>query len=277
MPSPEQLQRSVFKWVQAADDEARGRPGVVRAHQTITAQEVARKYGVPEDKLRGYIKGEIEEEASCKSLPFTFIMFVSFSFVVYWHDPVIPVNDVEDSLTFDVEENANFAFSSPFIGHKGIYDVNSYADFWSWMIKGFIPLVFVQDRIYSEGREADDPDIQNAFTSYLRHRRGLWLNYNKIVGGVRIRQERGDAGECETTESLIPFYKYHCVHHPRDYILYPEKSTAKHTEDPSREFWLWVNEDQSTLLKILEDKEREGWLDRQTRKIEIAIPFSMAI
>eukprot|EP00971_Amphidinium_carterae_P097435 1928071-Amphidinium_carterae.1 len=36
-------------------------------------------------------------------------------------------------------------------GHKGVYDVNSHADFWSWMNHGLIPLLYIQDTmIHSE-------------------------------------------------------------------------------------------------------------------------------
>lgn len=278
----EQLQRSVFKWVQAADDEAHGHAAlekgkVKKTNAMITAQEVARKYGVPEDKLRNYIRHEIEEEASCRALPFTLLMFMSYVGVVLWHDPVVPINDVEDSIAFDIEENANFAFTDiniKIMGHKAIYDINSYADFWSWMIQGFVPLMYAQERGFAEGRDMDDPEVIAVSKTLARHERGYLLQYNKIVGGIRIRQERGKTQTCGSLDILLPFYNQACVGNLEGsgYELAPELATAKHTIDPQREFWIWANEDAQDVLDTMIQKEKDGWLDRETKKIEISIP-----
>jgi len=271
----DQLQRSVFRWVQAADDleKAEGNKKV-KNHATITAQEVARYYGVPDDTLRNYIRGEIEEETSCKSLPFTLVMFMSYTAVVMWHDPVIPINDVEESLTFDLVENANFAFSNPIMGNKGVHDINSATDFWSWIIKGFVPLVFVQERGFAEERDMDDPEIAALAGPVDEQFRGIWLNFNRIVGGVRVRQERGDPQTCTSLTILQKFYNMECqgTMAGSGYELYPERETARYTRDPQREFWLWNDQNQTTMLADLTMKEKDGWLDRGTTKIEIAIP-----
>merc|ERR1719265_838278 len=49
----------------------------------------------------------------------------------------------------DIMENANFAWSHAF-GHKGLVDVHSFGDFWSWTRLGFIPLVVQPSWSYSE-------------------------------------------------------------------------------------------------------------------------------
>jgi len=274
----DQLQRSVFKWVEAADDLAR-QSGKTPAHKhtTITAKEVARKHGVPEDRLRSYIRNEIEEASSCQALPFTLLMLGSYTAAVMWHHPVVPVNDVEDSLMFDIEDNANFAFTSDNIGFKGFHDINSHADFWSWMNLGFVPLAFPQESVFAEGRDMDDPEIMRAQRSQVieRERRGYWLHYNKIIGGIRVRQEEGTDQTCDSLTLLHSFYGQRCfgTMSGSGYELEPELTTAKYTLEPVKEFWLWANEDINSLLAILKQKEKEVWLSRATSKIEIAIPI----
>merc|ERR1719399_635500 len=59
-----------------------------------------------------------------------------------------PIYVQEHSIEFDLFENANFAFGGivPFenggMGHKTLFDVNSVADFWSWLSMGLVPLLY---------------------------------------------------------------------------------------------------------------------------------------
>mmetsp|Transcript_60169 Transcript_60169/g.105411 ORF Transcript_60169/g.105411 Transcript_60169/m.105411 type:complete len:1208 (+) Transcript_60169:107-3730(+) len=280
MSEEKQLQRSVFRWVQAEDEARAAAVGAQHAHKLhaqITAKEVAREYGVPEDTLTKHIQGEIEEaESCCFALPFTLLMVTSYTMVCYGHDSVVPVNAVEDSITFDIEENANFAFSSLWIGHKTIYDVNSHADFWSWMIQGLIPLIFIQERQWAEGTEGfEDPEwikiVQDNSYALDREDRGFLLHYNRIVGGLRLRQEVSTQDGCTTLDVLLPFYERKCVGGLK-YEIYPEMWTARSTTDPQREFWLWAHDDVKEVIDLLREKEIEHWLDDRTMKIEIAIP-----
>merc|ERR1719426_705682 len=99
-----------------------------------------------------------------------------------------------------------------------MFDVNSIADFWSWLHIGFLPLVVQHSWGFSE-------DLQNAYTSLQATHpfntadlpgqygypaasddslnslgppnvsipiRDDYLHYNRIVGGIRMRQERAE-------------------------------------------------------------------------------------
>eukprot|EP00928_Gymnodinium_smaydae_P027639 TRINITY_DN21307_c0_g1_i1.p1 TRINITY_DN21307_c0_g1~~TRINITY_DN21307_c0_g1_i1.p1 ORF type:complete len:1076 (+),score=167.63 TRINITY_DN21307_c0_g1_i1:57-3230(+) len=272
------LQRSVFRWLHLVD----ARRGVLKQekpHSQITAEEVSQKYGVPDDVLLSHIEAEVLEAETFQTLPYTLMMMVAFTVAVVLHDPVVPVNAVEDSIAFDIKENANFAFAGNWMGHKSIEDVNSHADFWSWMIRGFLPLIFQQSTTWSEDLPLDDPVVAAANENFPREQRGMVLNYNRLVGGVRLRSERsGEA--CQTMPSLLRFYDQSCVG-GQGYELYPElypgfgaHITYPVESGPGEAFWLYSHDDYSELLDTLWTKETtERWLDKSTRKIEIALPM----
>eukprot|EP00971_Amphidinium_carterae_P246745 4900531-Amphidinium_carterae.1 len=258
-----QLPRGNFSWLpQLMDDDVTN-----HTHTTITATEIASKYGCPEEHILSYLRREIEEAESCQSLPFTVLMIAAFTVMIIAHDPIIPINSVEDSLMHDVVENANFAFTSPWIGHKGFENVNSYSDFWSFMIRGFIPLVFQQSFAYSESLNITNPAIASRLPEFTQW--GMMLNYNRLLGGVRVRQERSSPFACTTPGAT--FYARDCVG-GFGYELFPETWVAFTTTDPQREFWLWASESLEDLVAQTEVQELDGWLDEQTRKIEVALP-----
>lgn len=257
------LQKSVFPWLSFQN-------GGVKLHSTTSAREVALDSGVPQAYFQTYLNRQIREEAALKSLPFTLLMVVTYTLMVIMHNLVEPINAVEDSLAGDID-NANFAFTSPYIGHKGLEDVNSHADFWSWAIQGFAPLMFIQGTSWAEGHE-EDPLLVAASYDYPRWERGYWLHYNRIVGGIRFRQERSEDVVCDSVPELLRFYAKTCVGGDK-YKIYPELPDAAYMAEPQGAFWLWIQEDLDDVLDLLQAKEAEEfWLDNRTMKIEIAIP-----
>merc|ERR1719183_1018029 len=148
--------------------------------------------------------------------------------MVIQHDNAPAINAVEDAVEFDIMENANFAFAE-YMGHKNVLDVNSHADFWSWMQKGFIPLIFIQEQGVAENRNTTDPQISQFMTHIPRERRGIMLQYNRIVMGVRMRQERSEKEKkCTSMASLHDFFGAKCVEQ-FGYELDPEIFTARKT------------------------------------------------
>jgi len=276
------MEPSILKWVKLKTKD--GAP-----HPTVSAQEVASTHGVPRAVLRDYLDHECAEAEACWGLPFTLLLVISYAIVALSHDNAVDLRAVEDSLDHDILENANFAWVGPFIGHKTFDDVNSIADFWSWMHKGLLPLVFIQSRQFSEnylvttssdihpasGGALNDQQKQDYFEAEEDLPRGFWLHYNRIVGGIRLVQERSgegrDSEECNTLEELLPIYDLKCVF-GLGYELDVEMRTARKTTDPEREVWLYAFESYDKLEQQVWDLERSRWLDRHTRKIEIAIP-----
>jgi len=254
---------------------------------TISSETVARDHGVPSKILVEYLKSEIAEAEACRTLPFTMLLVISYALMAIAHDDAPNVRSVQDSLREDIIENANFAFTGPYMGHKNMEDVNSHADFWSWLMHGMLPLIFIQETPFHEGFNPDEPwyeeQIVSGDTFVPPEQRGLWLHFNRIVGGIRLVQERSgvdaefpdDGFRCETRSQVLPLYNRLCVG-GLDYNIDPElglpAERAQTTINPQREEWLYVWEDYTTLQEKVTRLEQEAWLDRQTKKVELAIP-----
>mmetsp|Transcript_16917 Transcript_16917/g.39391 ORF Transcript_16917/g.39391 Transcript_16917/m.39391 type:complete len:831 (+) Transcript_16917:79-2571(+) len=272
------LQRTVFHWVPQDPDG--------RVHLTISSEAVAKDHGVPSKILVEYLKSEIAEAEACRSLPFTLLLVISYAVMSISHDDAPNVRAVQDSLKEDIVENANFAFTGPYMGHKSMEDVNSHADFWSWLTQGMLPLIFNQERQFHEGFNENEPWYQDALAKHNEippEERGFWLHYNRIVGGVRLVQERSggdgvypnDGFVCDTRKDVLELYNRLCVG-GTDYNIDPElglpDELALRTKDPQREVWLYVFDDFEDIEAQVINLEQTGWLDRQTKKIELGIP-----
>lgn len=268
----EHVQRDIFTWIRISEEaEAEAKDGEMtrwnKGHATITAREVAEKYGVPREHVVKYLSDEIEEEKSCLSLPFTLGMVTVYGLMVSQHNRIHPVHAVEDSIIFLIEEDAEFAFSNSQHGHKSMYDVDSFQEYWSWLIDGFIPLLFDQESDYSEGFSGLEESMV-----VPRAERGFVLNYNRIIGGIRLRQERSWKQECSSTSDLWQFYGKSCVG-GHGYELWPETWEAYGVMNASYEWWLYIHDDIDEVLHEAVEKETSGWLTDETRKIELGIPL----
>lgn len=237
-------------------------------------------------------------------MPFSLLLVVAYCCVIIENDNAAAVNAVEDSIAFDIGENANFAFVGP-MGFKGMWDVNSYQDFWSWLSLGLIPLIFVQSRGFSENYFEGDPlNMLNASNRYcdasdpycrisektLKEldmdpwfvndtRRGLYIGHNRIVGGIRLSQERfeedeEDPWECASPNALIPVYNMECVG-GFGYEMDPEMWDARATAEDMRKSTQWVYAEWplESIQGFIWNLERLGWLDKRTQKVEIALPI----
>lgn len=262
------LQAAVFPWLNK-DVCPNG-----KLPRTITAEDLVVKHGVPRKIFKDHIQSEIDEADACMGLPFTLLMVASFAFMAIAHDNAPAINAVEDSITFDITENANFAFSGH-MGHKNIDDVNSNADFWSWVSKGFVALIFQQSRSFHEDHDPTDQRFINASKYFPPSERGFLLSYNRIVGAVRFSQERSGEDEekepCGSDATLLNFFDEQCVH-GHGYELDPEMLIARLTTNRKRVRFLYTFEDYDDLQHKVMKMESEHWLDRHTRKIEIAMP-----
>jgi hypothetical protein len=156
------------------------------------------------------------------------------------------------------------------MGHKGVEDVNSVADFWSWVSNGLVPLIFQQGRTFHEGYNETDEWYENN-TDVPMTSRGVWLTYNRIVGGIRLRQQRSKNIGCESVKALLPVYDMSCVG-GLGYELDPEIRNARFTSDSVREVWLYTYSDLADLQQQVWALEQTKWLDRLTMKVEASIP-----
>merc|ERR1719199_1009102 len=106
----------------------------------------------------------MEQSASCQALPFTLMLVISYAAVAISHMNAPLVRAVEHSISFDVEDNANFAYDSDFAGHKDLHEVNSITDFWSFMSVGLVPLLWVQEKSWSEDATFRNGSIEPGLT-----------------------------------------------------------------------------------------------------------------
>lgn len=123
-----------------------------RQFAALTKQEQLKRNiwrrGVPARDIKSYLDDELAQEQACIGLIWAVLMLVFFCMGVFSHMRLEEAHAEDYAVVFDLTENANFAFSGsiPYengrMGHKGMDDINSIPDFWSWMNLGLVPLLF---------------------------------------------------------------------------------------------------------------------------------------
>lgn len=215
-------------------------------HTALSTEEKAEEIGASCKAVKAFIRKEMSEADACLELPGVILLFVAYVLAVCFHERYWILFAVDHAISFDITENANFAFSGnqPFengrMGHKTIFDVNNVPDFWSWMSMGLVPLLWIEAWDLSEARanvmamctnasEAlksfgwsaqdaqrtalpamfkDCPDSvpelpREYFGEQAEERYGMYLYYNRIVGGLRLRQEASEEIECPGDPELV--------------------------------------------------------------------------
>lgn len=273
-----------------------------------------------------WIKKQLDTEQACLELPVTMLLLVVFSTLALLHLKQHVVLSVEQAIEIDIMENANFAFEHAF-GNKGIVDVHSFADFWSWLRLGFVPLVIQPSWSYSE-RYTEDERSLFASTPAAEHvPQGSWsigafgkgarslpvagdyLHYNRIIGGVRFRQQVAEASEglCKfpTKTHLEGWHEWYgkpCMPAWQELGFQPTSPDAEHFLHPERVEWMLTGQmsldDMLAMVVDMEDgcaqleaKNRTGengtgsclckwcakqsptspWLTEQTQRLEISM------
>lgn len=126
--------------------------------ERLSPQQKLKVEGVPTAQVIGYLESEIAQMNACLQLPLAVMIFVCFALSVLLHEKIDMLHAVDKAITWDIEENANFAFSGnvPFengrMGHKNIFDVNTHADFWSWFDMGLVSLFWNDQWDLNEAR-----------------------------------------------------------------------------------------------------------------------------
>eukprot|EP00429_Kryptoperidinium_foliaceum_P003407 CAMPEP_0176005568 /NCGR_PEP_ID=MMETSP0120_2-20121206/2274_1 /TAXON_ID=160619 /ORGANISM="Kryptoperidinium foliaceum, Strain CCMP 1326" /LENGTH=719 /DNA_ID=CAMNT_0017338281 /DNA_START=206 /DNA_END=2365 /DNA_ORIENTATION=+ len=226
---------------------------------------MATTHGVTEHIFRDYLRTEIKSEADVMSLPWAILSVVLYALVLMTHESVHFNNSVESALDYDLESNANFAFSDPqHMGHKNFEDVNSFADFWSWMDKGFVPLMLPAEYSPSES----SPLVLGEMSPRDRQ---YWLWHNLRVGPVRLMQESAEDTDCPNSW-IASALNMRCVGPASlDLDLPPtEALVAQHRfkEAPGKTRW-FDSLAQSKML--LEELERDRWLDEKTSYVKLSV------
>eukprot|EP00746_Dinoflagellata_sp_MGD_P039561 gnl/MRDRNA2_/MRDRNA2_19543_c0_seq1.p1 gnl/MRDRNA2_/MRDRNA2_19543_c0~~gnl/MRDRNA2_/MRDRNA2_19543_c0_seq1.p1 ORF type:complete len:949 (+),score=147.50 gnl/MRDRNA2_/MRDRNA2_19543_c0_seq1:147-2849(+) len=241
----------------------------------ISDEDVVRNHGVPQRLLVQYVRTEIKNEEMFLTMPLAIILVIVYSVSLAYHDGATTVRDIEDAITFDLRENANFAFSAPgAMGHKGIDDAHSIADIHSWLRLGLRPLLFKEDYGWSEDFGNEDKD----WTSRpIAHKdRTTYLQYNQIIGGLVLEQVRAPIEECkqpDVADSLkMVCYPAEKATGMTNLHLKPnhfEASQAKPQYDPRLKRWLLTQESAASLDHQLKQLEASGWIDNSTAQVSV--------
>ena len=187
---------------------------------------------------------------------------------MFSHFPIDSLRGMDTAFKWDIMQNADFAVAgaTPFengrLGHKTWTDVNGFADFWSWFNLGVVSLFWPMGWEFNEVtgnaslREAldsfgwEDRAITNVSqagrmstvtdcsgllgdtaTSLCRDSvDGQYLPHNIIVGGARMRQERGTAVDC-APRGMANLLKGTCLDHKLYYLtLEPHRGLGMNLE-----------------------------------------------
>jgi len=300
------LQRSAFPWVAHEDDMMFANEA---DHlDTTTVNEVAFAYGVPECVFEDFLAKEIHEAESCYGLPFTLLLVASYAGMMISHHDAVTVFSVESALVEQIEQRARFGNANPTIGLKNLYQISSSTDFYSWLHQGLVPLIFAEvqaswelsegyndtfydnleafDKLEEAWNSSEDtknisgvifnapvlPGILTTTTfppGVYPTTHGLLSFYNRLVGGIRLSQERVTPSYPSGCKSNG--FGRTCVGGMR-YETDPDPFSGRRTADRERVTWLWQHDNATKTAEIMDNMEREEkWIDEYTQKVEVAI------
>jgi len=240
--------------------------------QELDPNIVLNEHGIPERVMLSYLKGEIEGEAAVKNLPAAILLIVWFFLMNLSHEQPDSIHSVEKSIDYDIYENANFAFSSPlYMGHKNFQDVNTFADWYSWMNLGFSAIYFPTSLSVSEGSSSVLPDMTFGEAS-------MYLQHNRKIGGVKLVQQRLVDSECRNPTvahamELDPCFQFEGL----DLRLKPteldvsQEDLVESRESTTVEWLDYLMEFPNvTVGSQLRDLELSRWLNNRTYRVKVS-------
>lgn len=216
---------------------------------------------VPQRAYLKWVKNQMDLERACLELPFTILLLFAFSAFAIFSLKQDIIYSVEHAISEDIMHNANFAFSE-YMGHKTFEDVHTYADFWSWLRVGYLPVVLQPVWTYSERRPEDVASVFDLNSGSLREPNQTWyvnsygresgaiptsaeyLHFNRIVGGLRLRQQvsSSSSSTCKfpstNRASFDRWYGKACVPNYQEIAYPPELGDAEVFNDPKRLEWM---------------------------------------
>eukprot|EP00931_Biecheleriopsis_adriatica_P102092 TRINITY_DN77115_c0_g1_i1.p1 TRINITY_DN77115_c0_g1~~TRINITY_DN77115_c0_g1_i1.p1 ORF type:complete len:793 (-),score=134.64 TRINITY_DN77115_c0_g1_i1:66-2363(-) len=250
----EKIPHRVFYWVK-----------VRKGHdcEDFDGEALVEKLGVPVRLVLSYWNSELQTEAAVKNLPRALFLVFCYAMMMLSHEAPSPVQSIEKAIDFDIIENANFAFGGE-MGHKNYEDVNSYADFWSWMNLGFSAIYFPEGSAVSE-----DSTLQSVALSEAEASRYLW--HNAKIGPVKLSKQVLKDEPCPST-ALAGLFGMDC-NEPGGHFLQVEPTvfaieTGPYIEDTASTVYLPPWDIAETKQKLVE-AEKDKWLDENTYHVEI--------
>mmetsp|Transcript_60121 Transcript_60121/g.140522 ORF Transcript_60121/g.140522 Transcript_60121/m.140522 type:complete len:801 (+) Transcript_60121:27-2429(+) len=236
--------------------------------QVLEPEQVLHEHGIPEKVMLSYLQGEIEGEAAVKNLPAAILLIVWFLLMNLSHELPDSVHSIEKAIDFDITENANFAFSSPlYMGHKNYEDVNTFADWYSWMNVGFSAIYFPTSLAVSEGKSYD-------LGAMTFSEAKMYLTHNRKIGAVQLAQQTLSDADCRNpvvAQAMgLACYDFQGM----DLRLKPTEldvSQEAFFEDTARTVWMdyLMEFPNVTVMDQLRDLELSRWLDNSTYRVKV--------
>eukprot|EP00929_Paragymnodinium_shiwhaense_P045110 TRINITY_DN2308_c0_g1_i7.p1 TRINITY_DN2308_c0_g1~~TRINITY_DN2308_c0_g1_i7.p1 ORF type:complete len:907 (+),score=267.77 TRINITY_DN2308_c0_g1_i7:130-2850(+) len=147
------------------------------------AQDDAKKQ-VPTDAVIRYLKAQRSKASDCAQFPFMIMYFVCFTIMVYFHEDIENVSQVERNFR-EMIEGTSFEGTLPeeyggaFVsGHKTMEDIDVIVDIWTYLHDAMLPLWF-------HNIASTKPEDVNRV-----------LRYNQLIGGVQLQQIRREQKMC---------------------------------------------------------------------------------
>jgi len=226
-------------------------------------EEVVQQHGVQEKVFAAYLHAAIQGEQAVKSLPWAILSVVLLALVILSHDATDDIQSLQASVDHDIFHGARFAFNGNF-GKKNYQDVNSNADFWSWMNLGFMPLTNIHAKLVTEGSTLDIGN--NSWDETLKY-----LKQNHRIGPIKLAQELALDVECpnpSVSHSLdIKCTRERNVNMNIQPTVFRQAQSSFH-EDVNQTVWL--NGFRDDNRQKLRDLETARWLNPKTNRVRVS-------
>ncbi|CAJ1413661.1 unnamed protein product, partial [Effrenium voratum] len=271
---------------------------------TKTADFEELEQAVPQKIYLKWVRQELADERACLELPFMIIVMISFTLMAVLALNQHTVLSVEQAIEQDILNNANFAFHE-YHGHKKLLDVHSFGDFWSWLRLGMLPRTIQTRWEYSESRARDvssvfalntEPNSTWDFGDRVVPITGDYLHFNRIIGGLRFRQQVAAEAPCRFPtggEKWQRWYGKPCVPAYQELAFEPDTSEGENFIRSERQEWLLISKDMQRMVDQVVDME-DGcssrpsvdlcycewckaqapalpWLTERTQRVEVAL------
>lgn len=206
-------------------------------------------------------------------VPLVLLLLVLFTGMVLGHERSVARQSLRSAIRDDIDENANYDYLNHSVGFKNLDNVNAPAAVIDWMRLGFFDHLL--------WRTAD------ASTGVLT---GRYLQYNRIIGGVRLLTQRMNesVGRCEM--ELADTFNSLCMDRTTndraaegyDDLAFPpdgeetaDWSAGPYFEPnaikPNLERWFMMSENRSVQEARLRELLEQNFIDRKTRQVMVSM------
>lgn len=264
------LQHRVFSWLNVPKGEETS---------DIRKEAVVDDYGVPARVVALHVREEIKDDEAFLSLPFAIVLVFIYSMSFLNHLKATEVRDLEDAITDDLTQNADWSYVDPGImAHKNLHDISYFADFHTWLELGLFPILFPQNYSWSESEPFDGVALKG-------REKLLYLQHNRKIGGLQLAQHRAESASCMHSE-VAEILNMSCLELQQseylDMRMQPEVENIKpvfaaysnsarvRQPDLKLSRWFLYVEKQEELTLRLKQMEVSKWVDRKTSHIEVA-------